>query len=167
MSVSEEIGMFVATLISTLKTESVNWQQENQEKLLKLQEERAISEQQTKQQLEEMEIRFNSQRQRIQMEEEHSTQEFRDFLDSIDKTKAKMLEYYPQMPTPIALMIHHRAAELLREAWRNPDAREALKQHNKFMDLMLTVTEDFSELAEGSTRKMLPEKTIEFLKDAN
>jgi hypothetical protein len=165
MSVSEEIGSFIAKIILTLKSESVEWKQANQAKLLKLEDEKAFSEKKREHQLVEMEIKFKGYCDRLQEQEEYSTQEFRDFLDSIDETKSKMLEYYPKTAKPIVLMIHHRAAELLREAWHNPDAREALKKHDRFIELMLTVTQDLSELESGSTRKLLPDRTIKFVRD--
>ena len=165
MSVSEEVGSFIAKIILTLKSESVEWKQANQSKLLKLQDEKAISEKKREQHLIEMEIKFKGYCDRLQVQEESSTQEFRDFLDSINETKSKMLQYYPQAPKAVVLMIHHQAAELLREAWHNPDAREALKKHDRFMELMLTVTQDLSELGEGSTKKLLPDKTIKFVRD--
>ena len=67
------------------------------------------------------------------------------------------------MPKPIALMIHHHAAELLKEAWHSPDARERLQKQTRFTNLMLTITEDLSELTKDGGQKALPEKTIAFI----
>ena len=80
--------------------------------------------------------------------------------------KANMLEYYGAMPKPMALMIHHHAAELLKDAWHNPDARERLRNQSRFTNLMLAVTEDLTDLSrDGAQPKALPEKTIAFMQN--
>ena len=57
------------------------------------------------------------------------------------------------------------AAELLKEAWHSPDARERLQKQTRFTDLMLTITEDLTDLSTGATPKALPEKTIAFIQN--
>ena len=118
-----------------------------------------------KQRLELMDIRFKEESRRVRMEEERQTEHFSEFLASIDEMKASMLEYYGTMPKPIALMIHHHAAELLKEAWHSPDAGERMQKQMRFTNLMLTITEDLSELARDGGQKALPEKTIAFIQN--
>ena len=118
-----------------------------------------------KKRLEVMEIRFREECKRTQMEEERQTEQFAEFLSSIDEMKANMLEYYATMPRPLALMIHHHAAELLKEAWHSPDARERVQKQARFTQFMLTITEDLAALGDGSVQKALPEKTIAFIQD--
>jgi len=101
------------------------------------------------------------------LDEEDKTEEFRDFLDSIKETKQKILEYYPQMPKPMAFNNHHHAAQLLRDAWDSPNIQVALKKQLKFMELMEKVGEDFEELAEGSMKKLRPERTIKYIKNTS
>jgi len=71
-----------------------------------------------------------------------------------------MLQHFDAMPMPVALMIHHHATELLKQAWHNPDAREKLKNQNRFTQLMLTMSK---ELIDSTDRKQLPEKTLELI----
>jgi type I site-specific restriction endonuclease len=167
MTVSGEIGSFVANLYLSMKTEYIAWQKAHQDQLIELKEERALAEQQLKHKMEELEVRFNGRKKRIQLDEEDKTEEFRDFLDSIKETRQKILEYYPKMPKPTALNIHHHAAELLRDAWNSPNIQVALKKQLKFMELMEKVGEDFEELAEGSTKKLRPERTIKYIKNTS
>ena len=110
-----------------------------------------------------MEIRFAEECRRTQMEEERQTAHFEEFLDSIDEMKTAMLEYYATMPKPLALMIHHHAAELLKEAWHSPDARERLQKQTRFTDLMVRITEDLTDQVDAASRKALPEKTLAFM----
>jgi hypothetical protein len=165
MSLPENIGKFVSRLINTVKSESADWQKAHQSDLDRLREEKRVAELELKQRLELMEIRFAEECKRTRLEEERQTENFSEFLASIDEMKGNMLEYYGTMPKPIALMIHHHAAELLKEAWHNPDARERLQKQTRFTSLMLTITEDLSELGRDGGQKALPEKTIAFIQN--
>jgi hypothetical protein len=164
MSIPENIGKFISKLFYTIKSESAVWQQTHQPDLDRLKEERRVTELELKQRLELMDIRFKEECKRARMEEERQTENFSEFLASIDEMKTNMLEYYGSMPKPIALMIHHHAAELLKEAWHSPDARERLQKQTRFTNLMLTITEDLSDLTAGG-QKALPEKTIAFIQN--
>ncbi|OLN25778.1 hypothetical protein DVDV_3105 [Desulfovibrio sp. DV] len=165
MSLPENIGKFVSRLINTVKSESADWQKAHQPDLDRLKEEKRVAELELRQRLELMEIRFSEECKRTRLEEERQTENFSEFLASIDEMKANMLEYYGTMPKPIALMIHHHAAELLKEAWHNPDARERLQKQTRFTSLMLTITEDLTELGRDGGPKALPEKTIAFIQN--
>ena len=160
MIVSEELGRFVAGILDTVKSESLAWKQKHQAEMIALKKEERIAETELLHQIIEMETRFREHKVRVQMEEEHQTRQFAEFLSSIDEMKAKMLEHFNVMPMPIALMIHHHATELLKQAWHNPDAREKLKNQNKFTKLMITMSK---ELLDSDDRKQLPEKTLELI----
>jgi hypothetical protein len=163
MPVPEGIAKFITRLYNTLRSETADWQKANQNELLQMRQAKEVGERELRQQLELMEVRFKEERRRLQMQEERNTRHFSEFLDSIDEMKTNMLSYYTNMPKPIALMIHHHAAELLKEAWHCPNARERLKRQTRFTELMLAVTEDLAELECEGERKTLPEKTIAFI----
>ena len=165
MSIPENIGKFVSKLVYTIKTEAAVWQRTHQPDIDRLKEEKRVAEMELKQRLELMDIRFKEECKRARMEEERQTEQFAEFLSSIDEMKANMLEYYATMPRPLALMIHHHAAELLKEAWHSPDARERVHKQARFTQFMLTITEDLAALGDGSVQKALPEKTIAFIQD--
>ncbi len=165
MSIPENIAKFITRLVNTVRSESADWQKANQADLDRLKEEKLVAAATLKQRLELMEIRFKEECRRTRMEEERQTEQFGEFLDSIDAMKADMLEHYGSMPKPLALMIHHHAAELLKEAWHNPDARERLQKQTRFTSLMLTITEDLTDLGNGGGQKALPEKTIAFIQN--
>ena len=160
MPASEELGKFVAGLLETIKTESLEWQKKHNEDLLKLKKDKELADVELRHQIEELQARFEEHKVRIRMEEQHKTRQFSEFLQSIDETKTKILEHFPTMSKPIALMIHHHATELLKQAWNSPDTRDKLISQNKFTQLMLTITE---ELIEGNAQKSLPEKTLKFI----
>lgn len=163
MKVSEGIGRFVSRLLYTIKSEAAHWQKANAPDLEKLRREKAVAEAELRHRLESMDIRFTEECRRVQMEEQRQTVHFEEFLDSIDEMKTAMLEYYASMPKPLALMIHHHAAELLKEAWHSPDARERLQKQTRFTDLMVRITEDLTDQADAASRKALPEKTLAFM----
>jgi hypothetical protein len=165
MTVSEGIGRFVSRLLYTIKSEAADWQKANAADLETLRRDKAVAEAELRHRLEIMEIRFAEECRRIRLEEERQTLHFAEFLASIDEMKGTMLEYYTSMPKPIALMIHHHAAELLKAAWHSHDARERLQQQTRFTDLMLRITEDLTDQAEGAPRKALPEKTLAFIQN--
>lgn len=165
MSISEKLGQFISRMYYTIRSEAADWQKTHLPEMHKMKQDRIIADKELRQRLETMEIRFKEECQRIRMEEERQTMHFSEFLSSIDEMKTNMLSYYATMPKPIALMIHHHAAELLKEAWHNTDAMERLKKQTKFTDLMLTITEDLSELQRSPEPKALPEKTIAFIQN--
>ncbi|GFK92205.1 hypothetical protein NNJEOMEG_00026 [Fundidesulfovibrio magnetotacticus] len=165
MAFSERVGRFIGRLMSTLKSESAEWQKANLPELDKLQHDREVARLELKHNLESMDIRFREERNRIRLEEERQTTQFAEFLDSIDEMKVGMLDTYASMPKPIALMIHHHASELLKEAWFSEDARERLRNQSRFTDLMLTITQDLSELGGEASPKALPEKTLAFIQN--
>jgi hypothetical protein len=165
MPVPEGIAKFITRLYNTLKSETADWKKAHQDELLQMRQVKAVGERALRQQLELMDVRFKEERRRLQLEEERNTRNFNEFLDTIDEMKTNMLSYYATMPRPIALMIHHHAAELLKEAWHSPNARERLKRQTRFTDLMLTITEDLAELEVEGERKTLPEKTIAFIQN--
>lgn len=163
MPVPEGIAKFITRLSNTLRSETADWQKANQDALRQMRQDKAVAERELRQQVELMEVRFTEERRRLQMEEEHNTRHFNEFLDTIDEMKTTLLSYYATMPRPIALMIHHHAAALLEEAWHNPNARERLKRQTQFTDLMLTITADLAALEGAGERNTLPEKTIAFI----
>ena len=165
MAVSENIARFISRIFTTVKSESAQWQKENLPELDRLRHERELAKAELKQSLERMDIRFKEEGNRLRLEEERQTAQFKEFLDSIDEMKASMLESYTSMPRPIALMIHHHAAELLKEAWFSQDTRERIRNQTRFTDLMLTITEDLAALDEEKAPKALPEKTLAFIQN--
>ena len=166
MSIPENIAKAVTRLCYAIRSEAAQWRKENQPELDRLKEEKLVAAAELKKRLELMEIRFKEECKRVRMEEERQTEQFGEFLASIDDMKANMLEYYGAMPKPMALMIHHHAAELLKDAWHNPDARERLRNQSRFTSLMLAVTEDLTDLSrDGAQPKALPEKTIAFMQN--
>ncbi|GAB7081634.1 hypothetical protein [Megalodesulfovibrio paquesii] len=171
-NLGSNIGSYIANIFLAVKTETAAWKQAHQPELDKLRHDRAVAEVELKHRLAKMDIRLQEECARIRMEEERQTAQFQEFLDSIDEMKTAMLSTYAGMPKPIALMIHHHAAELLKEAWFSQDTRERLRHQTRFTDLMLTITEDLAALdnveaaGEGAAgKKALPEKTLAFLKD--
>lgn len=128
--------------------------------LNKLKRDKDLADVKLRHEIEELQTRFEEHKVRVQIEEQHKTKQFSEFLQSIDETKSKILEQFPSMSKPIALMIHHHATELLKQAWHSPDTRDKLISQNKFTQLMLTITE---ELIEGNRQKSLPERTLKLI----
>lgn len=165
MAIPENIARFISRIVYTVKTESVEWRQVHQPELEKMRQDRAVAKLELQQDLERLEIRFEEERKRIRLDEQRQTAQFSEFLESIDDLKADMLASYTSMPKPIALMIHHHAAELLKQAWFSQDMRERVRQQTRFTDLMLTITEDLTALRESDAAKALPEKTLAFIQN--
>lgn len=160
MSPSEEFGKFLANFLNSIKRESIEWQKQNQAELLRLKKEKAIGEEEIRQELSRMEIRFKGELKDLEISELHKNEQFKAFLESIDESQQQFLQRYPTMPKPIALMICYRASELLKEAWNNPNVLERQKKESRYVHFMITMAED---LAEASETKALPEKTLKLL----
>lgn len=167
MAISENIAKFISRIFCTVKSEAAEWKKANQPELDKLMNDREIAKAELKHSLERMDIRFKEECNRIRLEEERQTVHFQEFLESIDEMKTSMLENYSGMPRPIALMIHHHASELLKEAWFSQDTRDRLKSQTQFTDLMLTITEDLAALDPETQAKALPQKTLALIQNKN
>jgi hypothetical protein len=164
MSLPEDVAKFLATFIATVKSESIEWQKKHQADLAKLKKDRAVSEQELKELISEMEIRFKAKSQRIQIDENNKTKNFQDYLAAIDELKQQIKECFPQMQQALVLLIHHHATQLLVQAWDGPITQVEDKQ-KKYITLMMTIQEDMMELGEsGQARKLLPEKTMKVIR---
>lgn len=164
MDISESLARFLAVFINTIKSEIHEWEMENQPERLNLKRQKALAEQQLKHELQELEVRFQARLQNIKLEEAKRTQNFQYFLTSLDGIKAQIINKYPQMPEPLALLIYQRATDLLTEAWHNPVQSEKLMNHRRFIELSITLAREMDQVidANGNT-KLLPEKTIKLI----
>jgi hypothetical protein len=164
MEISEGLARFLATFINTLKSERHEWEKQYQPEKLNLKREKALAEQQLKHELEELETRFRARLQNIKLEEAKRTQNFQQFLISLDGIKSQVIKRYSQMPEPLALLIYQRATDLLTEAWHNPDQLERVINHRKFVELTTTLTFEMAQITDANGDvKLLPEKTIELI----
>jgi len=160
MPVPDGIDQSITRLHDTLRSETAGWRQAYQDDLVELRKDKVVAERELRQSLTLLETRFAEERRRLEIQEDHNTRNFSEFLDSIDEIKANLLAYYPDMPKALAVMIHHHTAELLKEAWHSPSARERLKRQNRFTDLMLAITEDLAALGREGEGQALPERTL-------
>jgi hypothetical protein len=160
MTISEEFGVFLAGLLNTMKSESIEWQKQHLADQINLRREKEIAETQLRFEIERLEVQYINEKIRIQMAEQRKCRDFSEYLDCIDEAKNQFLERYPEMPKPIALMICHHASELLKEAWNNPDANERFRKHKLYSQFMVTMCQELSERCE---RKALPEKTLKLV----
>jgi Rps23 Pro-64 3,4-dihydroxylase Tpa1-like proline 4-hydroxylase len=160
MPISEEFGRFLAGMLDTIKSESIEWQKQHLADQINLRREKEIAATQLRFEIERLEAQFRAEKIRIEEAERRKSRDFSEYLDSIDEAKNQFVQRYPEMSKPIALMICHHASELLKEAWNNPDANERVRKHKMYSQFMVTMCQ---ELSEGCERKALPEKTLNII----
>jgi hypothetical protein len=164
MEASESAARFLAVFINTLKSERHEWEKRYQPEKMNLKRDKSLAEQALKHELEELETRFRSRLQNIKMEEARRTQNFQQFLLSLDSIKSQVIKRYSQMPEPLALLIYQRATDLLTAAWHNPDELQRLSSHRKFIELTTTLTIEMAQAIDSNgNTKLLPERTIDLI----
>jgi hypothetical protein len=162
MELSEDIGLFIGRLFTTIKSEMLEWEKENQDDLIKLDHKKKVADQVIKERIEKMRITHQNDCERIQLKEKRKTQAYVHFLDSIDNLKLEIIQYYPNMPEPIALIIHHHATEMLDKAWHNDSITQKSIYQSKYLQLYTTIMEDISTLKMSTKNK--PELPVSTLK---
>lgn len=168
MQHGEELGLFIGRLFTTIKSEILEWEKENQDDLIKIDHNKKIADQEIKERIENMRIHHQNDCERIQLMEKRKTQDYIHFLDSIDNLKQDIIQYYPNMPEPIALIIHHHATEMLDKAWHNDSIAQKNIYHSKYLQLYTTIMEDISALKMSTTNKPeLPLNTLKLIEKCN
>lgn len=90
------------------------------------------------------EIEFQAEIERKKLQSEAEIKNYRDFLNAIDELKDQLVEFYPDMPMPIVLSVHHYATELLNKMWHSGSPEESLTYRKRFLQFLTAVSEDIN-----------------------
>ena len=90
-------------------------------------------------------------------------QDYRDYLQSLDKLKASMRASYANLPEAVAYTIHHHAKQLLNKMWDAQDSQEKIKFEMQLLQFMTAVHEDNQASLQGNSAEALPQRALAFI----
>jgi broad specificity phosphatase PhoE len=163
MPIGYDLARIAIEFISTIKRGDVEWQQQKLKEVTELRKQRQISEAEIKHELELLQIKFSEEIKRVQERESSITRDYKDFLQQIDDMKQKIVQTFPDMPIPIALIIHSHAKRLLDDMWRNSDERMRELYTTKLAEFMMLVYDDTQYILTNKDQPKFPTKTMHML----
>jgi len=164
MSAAYELARFVIDFVSVVKRGDIEWQKQKLEEISELKRQKKLHEANLEHELNMLKVKFCEEIKRKQEEECRITNDYRDFLDSIDEMKQKMLETFSDMPKPMVYIIHHHAKHLIDDIWKSPDERSQALSRSRFADFLTAVYDDTSKALIGQERLKLPAATLKLIK---
>ena len=90
-------------------------------------------------------------------------QDYRDYLQSLDKLKASMRASYANLHEAVAYTIHHHAKQLLNKMWDAQDSQEKIKFEMQLLQFMTAVHEDNQASLQGNSAEALPQRALAFI----
>ncbi len=114
----------------------------------------------TRNQLKALEIEFAGQLQRIQEREARTTQDYREFLDTIDEMKIQIVESFPDMPKVMALVIHQHAKHLVDKMWNDSNEQHQALFQAELAAFLGLVFDDTSRVMVDNKSTKIPDKTL-------
>ncbi len=166
MSFSEEFGKFTMEFVNAIRDENIHWQEENLPALNELDKQRKMSKQEIAQELIRRQVKFKFETEQLEAEGASKVQDFREFLDAIDKIKNDFKENFQQMSLPVVLSIHQYGKRLLISMWNSDNLQERKKYEKQLFDFLFTVNEDMYSISSQEKKDglLLPEKTLKLIR---
>jgi broad specificity phosphatase PhoE len=141
----------------------MEWQKQKLKEMAELRKLRRTYEAETKHEFELLSIEFSEEIKRAQERESSLTRDYKDFLGQIDDMKQKVIQTFPDMPTPIALIIHNHAKRLLDNMWRSSDEHMKELYTIKLAQFMMLVYDDTEKILINKDHRKFPTKTMQML----
>jgi hypothetical protein len=166
MSFSEEFGKFTVGFVNAIRDENIRWQQENLPALNELEKQRKMSKLEIDQELKRRQVKFKYEIEQLEMEGASKMQDFREFLDAVDKIKNDFRQNFQQMSLPVALSIHQYGKQLLISMWNSNSLNDRKRYEQQLFDFLYTVNEDMylTSSQEDKNGFYLPEKTLKLIR---
>ena len=165
MSAAYELARFVIDFVSVVKRGDLEWQKQRLNEISELQRHKRILEANLNHELDLLKIKFAEEIKRKQEQEKRITNDYKDFLDSIDEMKKKMLDTFTDMPKPMVYVIYHHAKQLIDEIWKSPDDRSQALSRSQLADFLIAVYDDTAHALSSNERLKLPSKTLQIVQN--
>jgi hypothetical protein len=163
MSVGYDLARILIEFISTIKRGDTEWQKQKLKEMTELSKQRLTAEAEIKRDLELLSIKFSEEIKRARERESGLTRDYKEFLVTIDDMKQKVMQTFPDIPTPIALLIHNQAKKLLDDMWHSSDERLKELSTTKLAQFMMLVYDDTQQVLINKDLPKFPTKTMEVL----
>ncbi|MBD3398074.1 hypothetical protein GF413_03275 [Candidatus Micrarchaeota archaeon] len=124
---------------------------------------KALTQAQMQYQIDQMKIRFETDLAMLRAQSQQEVIQFQEFLDSFEEMKLKIIEAYPNLPRPMALIIHQHAAQKLKSAWHTEDPTKRLEKFNEIGGMMSAIGIDILEAGQTPQASLQPRKTMKLL----
>jgi hypothetical protein len=158
--------------INELKTQSLEWEQNNSEEISELREQRALAKERIQGRASEERAKFKNELEKQQLEHEQKMEEikvsgerrlrnYKEFLDAVDGMKQDLQRLYPDMPLATSLLLHHHASNLLERMWHEKDEYERGKLQEKFVIFLMAAQDDALAISESKAR--VPQKMLSLI----
>lgn len=167
VSVGYELARFVIDFISVVKRGDVEWQQKQLDELAELKKRKKIHQARLEHELNLLQVKFKEEIARKQEEERRITNDYKDFLDSIDEMKKKMLDTFEDMPKPMVYVIHHHAKHMIDEIWKNQDEHAQAISRVRFAEFLTAVYRDTTNAMLKEDAMKMPTETLKYIRGPN
>ena len=176
MTASEDLANFAMDFVNSVKTRSLEWKREKLSEILELQKRREDATKELQGELKKKEALLRIELEKIttqgaaevkMLEDKYKreVEDYKQFLDEVDKLKTRIQEVYPQMPSPMVLTIYRHAKRLLNsiyDADKADDIKGQILQEQKFIYFLEAVYRDTTAISSNlrSNQPALPSETI-------
>jgi hypothetical protein len=164
---TESFEKFLSIIINSVKMANLRWEQENLPEVMRLEEEKKIFKQDLDQKLKRRQQEFDLQMKELQIAGEYRINDFKEYLEALDKVKSDIRKSYQGINLPLVLQIHHHMKQLFIQMWSPSELSERKKLEQKLFDLLEAVNEDLllSESVEDKRKLIRPERTMRLIQD--
>lgn len=149
--------------IRTVDPEDSEWHRNKLNEIAALKKLKRINEARIEHDLEKLKIQFTEELARTREKEIRITQDYKEFLDTIDELKMQIVEAFPDMPKALALLIHQHAKRLIDDLWNNPDAQAQKLYRAKLAEFLKVVFDDTSQTVFEDKKPRIPERTLKLI----
>lgn len=166
------VGNMVMNFIHTLKQRNLEYWEQNKDRYNalkedtkknneKIQEDIEVMRKKHRQKLEEMDVEHKGNIERIKAEQEQETEDFNEYLQSLNELKENMQKTYSHIPRFMIHNIYYHAKILLLDMRKAPDYNN--KYRKKLINLMNEVHKDINLIEDVGGEKRLPIYSIKFI----
>ncbi|MGR9105569.1 MAG: hypothetical protein ACU843_01445 [Gammaproteobacteria bacterium] len=142
---------------------SSEWHRQKLDQMTAFKQQKRIHDAQLEHDLAMLKIRFSEEVERTRERESRITQDYKEFLDSIDDMKMQIVEAFPDMPKALALLIHQHAKRLIDDMWNNPDESAQKLYQAKLAEFLKVVFDDTSDTVFETQKPRIPERTLKLI----
>lgn len=168
-----QFDLFIRFIYS-IKDKNLDWQSANQGRLLELFHQRAVAKKsleaelakrnaQLAHEIDLLKTRQNAELAMLKTRCNQDINDYRHYLESLNKLKQTIQGSYSHLPEAIALTIHHHAKSLLNQMWESDNLADKIKYETQLIKFMTTLHEEAHEFKAGALVEKLPENTLNLI----
>lgn len=161
-------------LFHSVKTENLQWHEDNQGQLARLKRAQVLSEKTLEAELKKKSVQLaheisllktqhDAELSMLKTKCKQDVKDYKQYLDSLDQLKRSIQTSYTHLPEAVAFTIHHHAKHLLNQMWEAEEYAAKMHYEMQLITFMTTVHEDARLHLEGTNSENLPERTLQLI----